>query len=135
MTILLSETSNYRLLCDGLELLVEESHSSDCIGQRRWLPAAIPCEVDVMNVLLKKAFWACHVKGKRPGVVFCDEVDKTEMLRIVRQPAELAVIISECIEISTTRDGLGAPIWYCVEDLATQNNLLASALIRLCAGI
>lgn len=132
MTKHLSETDHHRLLCDGRELLVEVSYSSDCSGKRRWLPLASP-ELSVMNTLIKAAFINHYADGRSTGVVFSYETYPAEMVRIVRQPAPLETF-SECIEISTTRDGLGEPIWFDVDGYLSQNNLLEPVLVQLCAG-
>ncbi len=131
MTKLLSETDYNRLLCDGGQLLVEEAHGYDCASQRRWLPAQRPYETDILNPLLKQAIINNYTEGRHSGVVFCAHVNASEMVRIVLQPASLHTF-SECIETSSTRDGMGEQIWYEVEDWTIQNTVLEAVLIDLC---
>jgi hypothetical protein len=133
MTKLLSETDYNRMIFHEGELLVEEAHGYDCAAKRRWLPAQRPYETDVLNQLLKQAIIDNYTEGRYSGVVFCGQVNATEMVRIVLQPASLHTF-SEHIETSSTRDGMGEQIWYEVEDRTVQNTLLEAVLIELCRG-
>jgi hypothetical protein len=85
-----------------------------------------------MNQLLKQAIINNYTAGRRSGVVFCAQVNTTESVRIVLQPAGLH-IYPECIESSSARDGLGEQIWNEVEDRSTQNDMMGALLLSHCA--